>query len=65
MWFENDTEYTETEHITMVWSCKKGNGWRNVEISGKNGSIGEKESRKTQENLERYSEKGFGTNTSG
>jgi len=26
----------------MVWSCKKGNGGRSVEISGRNGSIGEK-----------------------
>jgi len=38
----------------MVWSCEKGNGGRSVEISGRNGSIGEKESRKTKENLERY-----------
>jgi len=30
-----------------------------------NGSIGEKERRKTMENLERYSEEGFGTNRSG
>jgi len=34
-----------------------------VEISGRNGSIGEKESRKTEENLKRYSEEGFGTNS--
>jgi len=36
----------------MVWSCEKGNGGRSVEISGRNGSIGIKESRKTKENLE-------------
>jgi len=46
----------------MVWSCDKGNGGRSVVISGRNGSIGEKESRKTKEYLERYSEGGFGTN---
>jgi len=40
----------------MVWSCEKGNGGRSVEISGDNGSIREKVSRKTKENLERYSE---------
>jgi len=34
MWFENDTE-----KVTMVWSFKKGNGGRSVEISGRNGSI--------------------------
>jgi len=28
----------------MVWSCENGNGGRSVEISGRNGSIGEKES---------------------
>jgi len=32
----------------MVWSCEKGNGGRSVEISGKNGRIREKESRKTK-----------------
>jgi len=41
----------------MVWSCEKGNGGRSVEISARNGSIGEKENRKTKENLERYSER--------
>jgi len=55
----------ETEKVTIVWSCKKGNGGRSVEISGRNGSIREKGSRKTKENLERYSEEGFGTNWSG
>jgi len=30
----------------MVWSCKKGNKGRSVEISGRNGSIGEQESRR-------------------
>jgi len=49
----------------MVWSCEKGNGWRSVEISERNGSVREKESRKTKENLERYSEVGFATNRSG
>jgi len=49
----------------MVWSYGKGNGGRSVEISEGNGSIGEKESRKTKENLERYSEEGFGTNRNG
>jgi len=48
----------------MVWSSEKGNGERSVEINGRNRSIGEKESRKTKENLERYSEEGFGTNRS-
>jgi len=43
----------------MVWSCEKGNGGRSVEISGRNGRIEEKESRKTRENLERYSEEGL------
>jgi len=36
-----------TQEVAMVWSCEKVNGGRNVEISGGNGSIGEKESRKT------------------
>jgi len=45
----------------MAWSCEKKNGGRSVEISGRNGSIGEKESRnrKTKENLERYIEEEF------
>jgi len=43
----------------MVWSCEKGNGGKSVEISGGNGSIGKRGSRKTKENLERYSEEGF------
>jgi len=34
----------------MVWSCEKGNGGRNVEISGRKVSVGEKESSKTKEN---------------
>jgi len=38
---------------------------RSVEISGGNGGIVEKEIRKTRENVERYSEDGFGTNRSG
>jgi len=46
-------------------SCEKGNRGRSAEISGRNGSIREKESRKTKENLERCSEEGFGTNRSG
>jgi len=46
----------------VMW---EGNGGKSVEISGGNGSIGEKESRKKRENLERYSEKGFGTTRSG
>jgi len=33
-----------------------------VEFSGRNGSIGEKESRKTKENLKIYTEQGFKTN---
>jgi len=37
----------------MVWSREKGNGGCSVEICIRNGSIGEKESRKTKENLER------------
>jgi len=49
----------------MVWSCQKGNGGSSVEISGRNGSIGEKESRKTKENLERFSDEGFGANRRG
>jgi len=49
----------------MVWSGKNGNGERSVEISGRNGSIGDKESRKTKENLDTFSEEGFGTNRSG
>jgi len=49
----------------MVCSCEKGNGGRSIEISGGNGSIGEKGSRKTKENLKRYSEEGFGINRSG
>jgi len=36
-----------------------------VEISRGNGSIREKGSRKTKENLKRYSEEGFGANRSG
>jgi len=36
----------------MVWSGKNGNGERSVEITGINGSIREKESRKPKENLE-------------
>jgi len=52
------------QKVTMVWSCEKGNGERSVEISGRNGSIGEKESRKTKENMEKFSEEGFGTNRS-
>jgi len=59
-WFENDTA-----KITMVWSCEKGNGGRSAEIRGGNGSIRENGSGKTKENLERYSEEGFGTNRSG
>jgi len=39
----------------MVWSCEKRNEGRSVEISGRNGSVGEKESRKIKENFERYS----------
>jgi len=49
----------------MVWSCEKGNGGRSVEISGRNGSVEEKECRKTKENLERYSEEGLGAIRSG
>jgi len=37
---------------------------RSVEFSGRNGRR-EKESRKTKENVERYSEEGFGTTWSG
>jgi len=37
----------------------------NVEISGRNGSVGEKESRKIKENLERYSDEEFRTIRSG
>jgi len=29
----------------VLWLCEKGNGGRSVEISGRNGSIREKESR--------------------
>jgi len=65
MLFENDTGYIKTEMITMVCPCGKENRGRRVEISEGNGSIGEKESRKTKENLERYSEEGFGTNRNG
>jgi len=54
MWFENDTGYIETEKAAMVWSCEKGNGRRSIEISGRNGRVGERESRKkTQKNLEK------------
>jgi len=53
------------QKVTMVWSYEKGNGGRSVEISGRNGSIREKESRKTKENLDKYSEEGFGTNRRG
>jgi len=49
----------------MVWSCEKGKGRRRVEVSGRNRSIREKESRKTKENLKRYSEERFGANRSG
>jgi len=49
----------------MVWSCEKANGGRSIEISGRNGSFREKKSRKTKENLERYSEEGFGAIRSG
>jgi len=49
----------------MVWSCEMGNGGMSVEISGRNGSIGEKESSNTKENLKRYSEEGLRTNGSG
>jgi len=49
----------------MVWPCEKGNGRKGVKISGRNGSIKDKESRKTKENLERLSEDRFGTNRSG
>jgi len=48
--------------VTMVGSCEKGG--RSVEISARNESIKEKESRKTMENLERYSEEGYGNNRS-
>jgi len=58
-------EEVAKKKVTMVWSCEKGNGGRSVEISVRNGSIRKKKSRKTKENLERYSEEGFGTNTSG
>jgi len=34
----------------MVWSYEKGKGGRSFEISGRNGSIREKESRKIKEN---------------
>jgi len=51
--------------MTMVWSFEKGKGGMSVEISGRNGSIVEKESMKTKENLERYAAEGFGTNSSG
>jgi len=40
-------------------------GKRREEVSERNGTIGEKESRKTKENLERYSEEGFETIRSG
>jgi len=33
---------------------REGNGRQIVEISGRNGSVGEKESMQTKENLERY-----------
>jgi len=49
----------------VVWSCEKGNGGRSDEISGRNGSVWEKESRKTKENFGRYSEEGFGAIKSG
>jgi len=45
----------------MVWPCEKGKRG----ISGRNGNIVEKESRKTKDNLERYSEERFGTNRCG
>jgi len=48
----------------MVWSREQGNGGWSVEISGRNGSYGEKKRRKTKENLERFSEEGFETNKS-
>jgi len=48
----------------MVWSCEKGNGGRSAEINGGNGSIGEKGSSETKENLEINSEEGLGTNSS-
>jgi len=49
----------------MVWSCETGTIGRSVEVSGRNGCVGEKKSRKTMEYLERYSEKGFGAIMSG
>jgi len=48
----------------MVGLCENENGG-SVEISGRNGSITEKERSKTKTNFERYSEKGFGINKSG
>jgi len=49
----------------MVCSCEKRKGGKSVEISGRNESIGEKESKKTKKNLERYYEERFGTNRTG
>jgi len=49
----------------VVWSCEEGHGGRRVAIGGGNGSVGEKESRKTNENLERYNEEAFGAVRSG
>jgi len=43
----------------MVRSCEKGNGERSVEISGISGRFCERESRRTNENMERYSEGNF------
>jgi len=40
----------------VTWSFEKGNGRRRVDISGRNGSVRENKSRKTKENLKRYSE---------
>jgi len=54
MWLEKDKGLIATEKVTMVWSCEKGNRGRSVNISGRNGSEGKKES-KNKENLERSS----------
>jgi len=65
MWFENDTGYIETEKVTMVGHVRRETEVGLLRLAEGMDVLGEKESRKTKENLERYSEEGFGTNKSG
>jgi len=41
----------ETEKVTMIWSCVKGDRVWTAEVGGGNGSAGEKERPEDQEKL--------------